>query len=140
MKHPYNSGQKARVPFKDYIVCIRFELAISSPSLFHPWSRSVQLRIFGKSDKLASPKTSFRVRLSRIHFLPHRGEMNAWQKNPKDVCGEATDKHLLILHFIVILALLLLRVPSIDITLENEYLKKKGKKSLFYVILTRHAS
>ena len=50
------------------------------------------------------------------------------KKNPKDVCGEATDKHLLILHFIVILALLLLRVPSIDITLENEYLKKKRKK------------
>ena len=50
------------------------------------------------------------------------------KKTPKDVCGEATDKHLLILQFIVILALLLLRVPSIDITLENEYLKKKKKK------------
>ena len=60
---------------------------------------------------------------------------------PKDVCWGATDKHLLILQFIVILALLLLRVPSIDIILENEYLKKKRKeKSLFYVILTRHAS
>ena len=41
---------------------------------------------------------------------------------PKDVCGEAADKHLLILQFIVILALLLLRVPLIDIILENEYL------------------
>lgn len=50
------------------------------------------------------------------------------KKTPKDICGEATDKHLLILQFIVILALLLLRVPSIDITLENEYLKKKEKK------------
>ena len=60
---------------------------------------------------------------------------------PKDVFGEATDKHLLILQFIVILALLLLRVPSIDIILENEHLKKKRKeKSLFYVTLTRHAS
>ena len=52
---------------------------------------------------------------------------------PKDVCGacgEATDKHLLILQFIVILALLLLRVPSIDIILENEYLKKKEKKKV----------
>ena len=67
--------------------------------------------------------------------------MNAWQTNPKGRLRGATDKHLLILQFIVILALLLLRVPSIDIILENEYLKKKEKKkSLFYVILTRHAS
>ena len=63
------------------------------------------------------------------------------KRTPKDVCGGATDKHLLIPQFIVILALLLLRVPSVDIILENEYLKKKKKKkSLFYVILTRHAS
>ena len=52
------------------------------------------------------------------------------KRTPKDVFGEATDKHLLILQFIVILALLLLRVPSIDITLENEYLKKKRKKKV----------
>ena len=34
---------------------------------------------------LASPKTSFRVRSSRIHFSPtdRGGEMNAWRKNPK---------------------------------------------------------
>ena len=32
---------------------------------------------------LASPQTSFAVRLSRIHFSPTWGEMNAWQTNPK---------------------------------------------------------
>ena len=32
---------------------------------------------------LASQQTSFGVRLSRIHFSPRTGEMNAWQKNPK---------------------------------------------------------
>ena len=32
--------------------------------------------------EVASPQTSFEVRLS--------GEMNAWQTNPKDVCGETS--------------------------------------------------
>ena len=37
----------------------------------------------------------FGVRLSRIHFSPtvRGGEMNAWQTNPKDVCGEANFSH-----------------------------------------------
>ena len=32
---------------------------------------------------IASPQTSFGARLSRIHFSSTRGEMNAWQTNPK---------------------------------------------------------
>ena len=43
---------------------------------------------------LASPKTSFRVRSSRIHFSPtdRGGEMNAWRTNPKGRLREATGK------------------------------------------------
>ena len=39
----------------------------------------------GGMGDLASPQTSFGVRLSRIHFYPmdRGGEMNAWQTNPK---------------------------------------------------------
>ena len=37
---------------------------------------------------LASPQTSFGVRLSRIHFSPRMRD----KRTPKDVCGEATIK------------------------------------------------
>ena len=38
---------------------------------------------------IASPQTSFGVRLSHIPFSLRGVGMNVWRMNPKDVCGEA---------------------------------------------------
>ena len=42
------------------------------------------LKCTSEVNKVASPQTSFGVRLSRIHFSPTRDK-----RTPKDVCGEA---------------------------------------------------
>ena len=50
----------------------------------HPKTFATVLEKLWFIKALASPQTSFGVRLSRIHFFPmDGGEMNAWQTNPK---------------------------------------------------------
>ena len=60
---------------------------------FRQVSLSFSLAVRTSTVAIASPQTSFGVRLSRIHFSPTSDTGEKWMRDkrtPKDVCGEAT--------------------------------------------------